>query len=1278
MNQTLPPDCFTGVGMRVKLMSSKLLKHRVPWTFLLLVSSVSILFGQQPSNPATAGVDVSRQDVMNLVRETENERSLDEQIREEILKLCDESLEALSASEGFSAGAIRYESNRESIPRLVESLEKQLLHATTDQDIEVPESASAEDVQQILQQAGAELASRRAAVQAIKESADERNLRRAEINREIAALNQRIYELDSSIESIIETASETLLRKATLTNLAARRRSAVEEVNALNAELINLNLRTPLRRLRRQRAERRVMEAVQRERHLEEILASKVNDEMEQNLSRLSLETAAAVNKYPGLKVLTDEILKITDQLFGPEGVENAAKPLTAELNASREAYRKTAQVMEVARNKYAALGDRADLQRWFPVIPPEVPPRNVLERRIEQRAVQLADANATLVGLRDRRANLPDFDGELASLLYSLGPAADESEELERQSLCRQLLVTRTELLDRLISRYADYYNKLKDLDAVSRALHNELRMGYEFTLERIFWRRSVSGPLLPRGSYILSAARWLFANQEWPGSLVRSFQGVVRNPWAAISGLVLLILLLSCRKLFEQRLTLNGKLANESEKPLRPLFESVILTFILAAPVPLLMAEFGLFLSAFQPAAVAEKFGGALFRLAFLAFGLELIVQIFRERGFAETQFEWSREQCGKISREVRLLMSILIPSSLIFLSFGGKASDHVGDPARIAHLESLGRVALIVSLSMVALTSLRLWRLLTRMRGGVYVRFHGGVLMVLAVACLVGALLSVYGWHLSAFVLALLVFRSFFLVFDVALISAFIERLRQIRLKVLRERHSQKLREQASENDEDTEEALAEAENIDMESTNRKVGESIRLGAMIATLLGLYMIWVGQLPSLRFLERVQLLPTVRILPMDFPAPSDLAIQSISTESPAAPDEEQAGLKTPGLPASPLTDMLVSASQSAKTTVADEATATGSGYSLTLSGLLGAIVILLFTMALAKYIPSLFDFIILSRFRIVSGDRKAITTVISYVLVIAGLSAIGAKLGLKWSQVQWLAAAFSFGLGFGLQDIFANFFSGIVLLFERPMRVGDLCRFGDQLGTVEAIGLRSTKIRSLDRTVINVPNADFSKKELVNYEKRDRVLLRTTLGLRYETTDEQLRYVLVKIRELLLSHPKVFEDPARVRFIGYGDYSLNMEIFAYIAAKDWSEFLGIQEDIFLRIMRIVKESGSGFAFPSQTTYLTRDGGLDSERTACVEAEVKAWRADKELPFPDFSERQRRRLRDSLDFPPTGSPFGGFSGRIGNVDNGGRDKEPSRPGHDTDKDKTS
>ena len=255
--------------------------------------------------------------------------------------------------------------------------------------------------------------------------------------------------------------------------------------------------------------------------------------------------------------------------------------------------------------------------------------------------------------------------------------------------------------------------------------------------------------------------------------------------------------------------------------------------------------------------------------------------------------------------------------------------------------------------------------------------------------------------------------------------------------------------------------------------------------------------------------------------------------------------------------------------------------------------------------------------------------------------IVLIAGIERVGVSL------IPIVAGLGIGGLALALagKTTVENAIGGMILFIDRPVRVGDFCRFGEKIGTVEEIGLLSTRIRGIDRTVIAVPNADFSRKELVNFAKRDRMLLRTTIGLRYETTAEQLRFVLAKLRSMLLAHPKLTEDPARVRFVNCGDYSFDVEFFVYADTSDINEFLAIQEDVLLRVIDIVEGAGTGFAVPAQRNYLSRDSGLDGERSHAAEAEVEAWRAKSVLPFPEFPTEQREQLRDTLDFPPFGSP---------------------------------
>lgn len=235
--------------------------------------------------------------------------------------------------------------------------------------------------------------------------------------------------------------------------------------------------------------------------------------------------------------------------------------------------------------------------------------------------------------------------------------------------------------------------------------------------------------------------------------------------------------------------------------------------------------------------------------------------------------------------------------------------------------------------------------------------------------------------------------------------------------------------------------------------------------------------------------------------------------------------------------------------------------------------------------------------------------------------------------------------------GLGVGglaialaVRPTLENVIGGLTLFADRPVRVGDFCRYGDQIGTVERIGLRSTRIRSLERTIVSVPNAEFSQMQIDNFAVRDRRLFKTVIQLRYETTSEQLRYVLAELRKLLLGHPRVTPEPARVRFVGYGPYSKDLEVFAYLRCRDQDTFLAIQEDLLLRIEDIVVEAGSGFAFPSQTTYFLKDGGLDEERARKAEEAVEDWRSQDRLPFPEFNPGDRWEMEDVLDYPPEGA----------------------------------
>ncbi|MGY5849844.1 mechanosensitive ion channel family protein [Salegentibacter sp. F14] len=259
-------------------------------------------------------------------------------------------------------------------------------------------------------------------------------------------------------------------------------------------------------------------------------------------------------------------------------------------------------------------------------------------------------------------------------------------------------------------------------------------------------------------------------------------------------------------------------------------------------------------------------------------------------------------------------------------------------------------------------------------------------------------------------------------------------------------------------------------------------------------------------------------------------------------------------------------------------------------------------------------------------------------IAIVIFGVIGILGILGIDVTTGLAALGIGGIA------LALGAQKTIENFVGSVTLIADRPIRVGDFCRVGEITGTVEKIGVRSTRIRTLDRTLVTIPNGAFSSDTIENFAHRDKFLLHTLINFRYETSPDQLRYLLAELRKILYGHPKVFEDPARVRFLGFGSSSLDIEIFAYLNALDYSEFLEIKEDLMLLMMDVVADSGTDFAFPSQTLYLAKDNGLSKEKGENAENKVNRWREKGEMPIPKYSQEQIEALRSTLDYPPKGA----------------------------------
>ena len=260
---------------------------------------------------------------------------------------------------------------------------------------------------------------------------------------------------------------------------------------------------------------------------------------------------------------------------------------------------------------------------------------------------------------------------------------------------------------------------------------------------------------------------------------------------------------------------------------------------------------------------------------------------------------------------------------------------------------------------------------------------------------------------------------------------------------------------------------------------------------------------------------------------------------------------------------------------------------------------------------------------------------------------IVIIGFIAILGAVG--FDVTTWFAALGIGGiaLALGAQKTMENFVGSVTLIADQPIRVGDYCRVGDITGTVESIGMRSTRLRTGQRTVVTIPNGSFSSNNIENYAHRDRFLFNPVLEFRMETTPNQLRYLLVEIRSLLYSHTSVNPEPAKVRFTGITASAYKVELTAYIEAANVDASQEVQEDLLLRILDIVAQSGTDFAFPSQTLYMARDKGTDADKTTATNDIVKQWKDNNELHLPSFTPEQIEKLKGSVKYPSEGAAVG-------------------------------
>ena len=608
-------------------------------------------------------------------------------------------------------------------------------------------------------------------------------------------------------------------------------------------------------------------------------------------------------------------------------------------------------------------------------------------------------------------------------------------------------------------------------------------------------------------------------------------------RNPGIYLPLVLLVPVVVRYRRRLRQQLRANGEMVmREGLKSMRQSLTALSTTLLMTLPIPALLWFLAWRLRVAGGAdAYTEALAAALQAVATNIFLLYGVYQICAPKGIAEAYFGWPADRLRIVTRNLRWFIPVLVVAILGIMT-----------SARLAlsqRFEAQGRPLYLVS--MVALSVL-LFRVLRPAKGTLTPwldtkrnaflrRVKYPVFVVLFSTPLLLAVVASVGYYYTAVRLTGSFFRTLLILFwALVLESLALEWIALAQRKLTLIETRRRYAALSAEEKEQIGGAQTEDEPADISAISGQVRRLLSLGIAIGTLAILYSIWAEVLPAFGVLDRVELWSYME----------------------------------------KVTETVKSVDGSVRTQTVDKLVP------VTLAGVLWALIAFALTVSAVRNIPGLIELMVLQRLPLDSGLRYALTTVTRYLIVLVGMAVGFQFLGVGWSSVQWLAAAVSVGLGFGLQDIFANFVSGLIILFERPLRVGDTVTIGDTNGTVTQIRIRGTTIRGWDGKDLVVPNKTILTTNLLNWTLSDSMSrVDFLIAPDYGTDIEKVRRILL---EIAAQDPRVMKDPPpTVTFSGFGAAALDFRLSVFVeSVADRGE---VTNDVNMEIGRRFAEEGIG-----------------------------------------------------------------------------------------------
>lgn len=757
----------------------------------------------------------------------------------------------------------------------------------------------------------------------------------------------------------------------------------------------------------------------------------------------------------------------------------------------------------------------------------------NVGEHRhaIENRQAEISKTNLSLVELEDRRSLLADIDAQTKVVISEIQDSVNELELPLIEEDVRQALMVQRGYLDSLITDTNSYLDRLVELDTRERQLISKIEEFAAFSSEHVLWIRSAALPRVSDARAYLQAVNWLCNVSHWHNVGMTLWQDAISTPIMYSLALLLLLLFVSSRRTWRRRLQEVGEEAARSRATsFGPTAKALILTGLLAITWPAAMWLLGMRLSV---AGVGNEFvtavGQALQGSAALLLLLELTREISRTEGLGEAHFGWPRGDLQHIRRCSRGVMALGLPTAMVVMMTEAQTSEPFKN--------TLGRSAFLVAQGLLVFYAYRISSVASREGDQWWLRVRRFWQIVAIGGSVTFAMMAVVGYYFTAVQLERRLILSMGVTFFTLIIHATLVRwmllaYRDLAWRRMRERRAAMVA--ASSGSTVPAEVAIPEPVVTLTDINLQTRKLLRIAVFAALLIGFWLIWVEVLPALKVFRRVVLWPNpFRIL--------------------------------------------------------DAMTPPAAG-TLTLGDGILALVIAWVTFAASRNVPGLLEVTVLRRLTLDAGARYAVTAVSKYIITVIGVVVAFGQLGIGWSQVQWLVAAVSVGLGFGLQEIFANFVSGLVLLFERPIRIGDIVSVGDVTGKVSRIRIRATTITDWDLRELVVPNKEFITGRVMNWTLSDTVSRMTIqVGVAYGTDPELTKQTLLKVAA---AHPLVLkEPPPHALFDAFGDSTLNFTLRVYMASRD--SYLELRHDLHKGIDAAFREAGIEIAFPQRDLHI-------------------------------------------------------------------------------------